>query len=149
METGSASVVIDRPIEEVFSFVTRIEDHPRWMSFARQAQVTSEGPVQVGSTYLYNGEFLGRKMETTGEVVEYEVPRRYGWRATSRPFPSEGSWAFEAVDGGTRVTLTMSAEPGGFFSLAASVLMRMGRRIIEADLANLKELLETQPTPIA
>ncbi len=49
---------------------------------------------------------------------------------------------FERVEGGTRVTLTLVGEPGGFFKLAEPLLVSMLKRQYQADLANLKDLME-------
>jgi hypothetical protein len=51
--------------------------------------------------------------------------------------------AFERVAGGTQVTGTLVGEPGGFFKLAEPLLVSMIKRQFEADLANLKDLLES------
>lgn len=38
----------------------------------------------------------------------------------------------------------LEAEPGGFFKLAEPIVARMGKRQVDTNLANLKELLEAQ-----
>lgn len=48
----------------------------------------------------------------------------------------------EGTGGGTRVDGTFEAEPGGFFMLAEPIFVRMGKRQLENDLANLKDLME-------
>jgi len=56
----------------------------------------------------------------------------------------EISFAFEPVEGGTRVTMISEGETGGFFGLADSIVVRMGQRDVGADLAKLKDILEAQ-----
>jgi hypothetical protein len=58
--------------------------------------------------------------------------------------PVEAKITLESVEGGTRVTMTGEAEVGGFFKLAEPVVGRMAKRQTEANLANLKDILESQ-----
>lgn len=142
MATLEASIIINRPVEEVFAAVIDFNSHPQWRGGLLKAEVTSRGPLGAGSTYTYDMQVMGRKIETTGEVVAYEPPTAYAWKATSGPFPLRGRVSCEAVADGTRVTETVEAEPGGFFKLAEPVLLRQQRGQMEKDLKMLKELLE-------
>ena len=45
MAKVEASVVINCPIEEVFTFAANIQNNPQWQSRVLEAKVTSEGPV--------------------------------------------------------------------------------------------------------
>ena len=139
------SLTIRRPVAEVFAFVTDVEKSPRWQAWAVDARVVSEGPLAVGTQYEYVARFLGRRIESRSEVTAYEPDKRYAWKVTSGPIPAEASLDFESVDGGTRVTLTGKGEPGGFFRLAEPVIGRMVKRQVEADIENLKDLLESRP----
>ncbi|HLC02735.1 MAG TPA: SRPBCC family protein [Anaerolineales bacterium] len=142
MARTETNVTINRPIEEVFAFVTDIGNATQWMSGVLEAAQTSPGAMGVGATYRFNIEVMGRKLETTGEVAVYDRPRKYAWKGTSGPFPMSGSTTCEAVAGGTRVTDTIEAEPGGFFKLAEPLLMMQMRGQMEKDMKKLKELLE-------
>jgi hypothetical protein len=53
-----------------------------------------------------------------------------------------GSITCETVNGGTRITDTLEADPGGFFKLAEPLLMKQQRSQMEKDLNQLKDLLE-------
>jgi hypothetical protein len=54
------------------------------------------------------------------------------------------SIAFALVEGGTKVTFRGEGDSGGFFKLADPLVSRMAKRQLEADAANLKDLLESQ-----
>ena len=136
------STVINRPVEEVFAFLSNYENLPKWSSSSSEVKITSEGPIGVGTTYRTVVKFLGQRIEGETEVTEYEPNRSCAHKAKSGPFPVENRVTFERVEGGTRVTLTTVAEPGGFFKLAEPLLVSIVKRQFEADLANLKELME-------
>ena len=144
MQTFETSVVINRPIEEVFAFTTDYDTHLQWQAGIVEAEITSEGPLEVGSQYKYVMQMLGRQLDTTGEITVFEPPKRHGWKATSGPFPAEGLFSFDAVEDGTRVTFHVEAEAGGFFKLAEPLVIRMVRRQFETSLNNLKDLMDAE-----
>jgi uncharacterized protein YndB with AHSA1/START domain len=136
------STVIDRPIEEVFAFVTDPEKMSLWMSDLVEAKQTSEGPVGVGTTASAVANPLGRRIESTQDVVEYEPNRKFAIKSTSGPVASEDQFTFESIGSGTKVTRVTEAELGGFFRLAEPLVARMLRRQFETNFANLKDRLE-------
>lgn len=140
-----ASVVIGRPIEEVFAFVTDIEKLPRWAAELVEAKVTSQGPVGVGTTWSGVVQFLGRRMENTHQITEFEPNRKFGSETIASPVPLKGEFTFEAVVGGTKVTMVAEVEPGSFFQPAEPVFGRLVQEQYESNLANLKEILEAEP----
>ena len=126
-------LVIARPVDEVFALVTNVEDNPRWQSGVLEVRKTSQGPLGVGSTGIEVRKFLGRRIEFTFAVTEYEENRKFTFKTTSGPIPFEGTETFESVAGGTRVNLAFHFEVGGFFRLAQPIVDRMAQRLVEAD----------------
>ena len=138
------SVVINRPVEEVFSFMGNVENNPLWVSGVLETKLTSPGPMAPGTTGTDVRQFLGRRMESTWEVTEHETNVKSSFKVTSGPVPFEGTWSYEAAAGGTRVTFVAEGEPGGFFRLAEPIVGRIAKRQIQNDHDNLKDLLEAQ-----
>ncbi len=138
------TVVISRPIEQVFAFVTDPEKMSLWMSDLVEAKQTSEGPVGVGTTASAVANPLGRRIESTQEVVKYEPNRKFAIKSTSGPVASEDEFTFESVAGGTKVTRVTEAGLGGFFRLAEPLAVRMLKRQFETNFANLKDLLDAE-----
>jgi len=142
MAKVKVSVVVNRSIEEVFAFAGNVENNPQWQSGVLEARVTSEGRIGVGTTYRYVSQLLGRRIETDGEITEYEPNSNYSFKSTSGPFPIEGGLALEAAEGGTKVTLAVEADIGGFFKMAEPLVVRMIKKQFETDVTNLKDILE-------
>ena len=137
------TVVIERPIEEVFAFATDPNNDPLWQSTSLETEQTSGGRLDVGTTFRNTSKFLGRRIESTYEVTENEPPHRQCVRITSGPIPGSGCYLFESADGGsTRFTQIFEAEVGGFFRLAEPLVGRAIRRQTETDMATLKDMLE-------
>lgn len=144
MARVETSVVIERPVEEVFEFVTNPQNEALWSSTVIEQKQTSEGPMGVGATVRSTVKFLGRRFDTTFEVTEHEFNRKNCIRTVSGPIPATGCRTVEPVEGGTRLTQTTEAEIGGFFKLAEPIVVRAGKRQWESDLATLKDLLEAR-----
>lgn len=142
MARAEVSTTIKRPVEDVWAVISNVENNPKWSSFALEAKQTSPGPIGVGTTAHFVGKFLGRRMESESVITEFEPNRKYSWESKSGPFPMKGSTALEQIDGGTRVTGTVEAEPGGFFKLAEPLVITMAKRSLQGDFDNLKDLME-------
>lgn len=136
------SIVINRPVEEVFAFLSDLEGNSKWRPGQIEAKKTSESPIGVGTTYRTVNNVLGRRMEGEMQVTAYEPNRQYTVKSKSGYFPFEARRIFEPVEGGTRVRFVVEAEPGGLFKLAEPLVESMARRRLEADVATLKDLME-------
>ena len=136
-----ASVTVNRPLEEVFRFMTDNRNALQWQSGLLEARVTND-VVGIGKTWVDIVQVLGRRIEIASELTEFEPLRTVGFKSTSGPIPLEGRYAFEPDGAGTKVTFTMQGEAGGFFKLAEPIVARSTQRQWETNLANLKDLLE-------
>ena len=133
---------IDRPVEDVFAYLTAVENLPEWQASAVEAQWDAE-PVGVGSRMTEVRQFMGRRVESTLEVTEYEANRRFALRVASGPVPYRVDHSFEALEGRTRIVFRGEAEPGRRFKLAQGMLARTAERQFKADFAKLKDVLES------
>jgi uncharacterized protein YndB with AHSA1/START domain len=138
------SVVISRSPEAVFAYISNFENNPRWQGGMREARFTSHGPLGVGSTYAQVATFLGRRVESTFEVIDYQPNRLVKATSTSGSFPITFTRIVEPVDAGTKVVAIVEGDATGFFKLAQPLLARMVQRSVDADYANLKQILEAQ-----
>ena len=136
------STVINRPLEEVFAVMSNAENISKWQSGTIEAEKTSDGPIGVGTTWRTVSRFLGRRIESESEITEYELNRKFVFKSKSGPIQFEVRMTFERVEGGTRINTKFEAEIGGFFKLAEPLVMSMGKRQLEGDFANLKDLME-------
>lgn len=106
----------------------------------------TEGPLEKGSPTHQVDRFLGRRLETEWEVLELEDYHRRD-RTVKSPIDLEVGYDLDPVGDGTRFSLTMIAETGagGFFGkLADTVVTRIAKRDWQANLENLKDLLEAE-----
>jgi uncharacterized protein YndB with AHSA1/START domain len=149
MATFEINLVIHRPIEDVFAFLSNAENLPRWRAATLEVKPISSGAPSVGSVFKGRFTFLGRPFDGNLEVIAREPYHRYATKMVEGPFPLEAHYTLEPVEGGTQLTLMIQGEPGGFFKLAEPLVVSMARRSYESDLHNLKEMLEAQAVPSA
>jgi uncharacterized protein YndB with AHSA1/START domain len=87
------SVRIERPIEEVFAFVSDPLQFPRWNSAVQSVRGTSGETSEPGSTYTMKRELPTGQVKNGLEVFTRERPREFGIRtpfgadAVSLPLP--------------------------------------------------------------
>ncbi len=110
------SIVVERPIEEVFAYLTDLDRVPDWQSNVLFLQLQSSS-MRTGAKLVELRKFLGRKVESIVEVTEYEPPHRYTITVQSGPIPFSISNVLSATDGGTRIDASVEGEPGRFFGL--------------------------------
>jgi ribosome-associated toxin RatA of RatAB toxin-antitoxin module len=144
MARTQASIVINRPVGQVFAYVANPDKWPEWLAGNMETQVTSAGPVGVGATIRSVGAFLGQRFETMMVVAECEANTKFSTRSISGPFSFESTHTFEPVNGGTRLTHTLEGELGGFFKLAEPLLDAAVKRQSEGNYKTLKHILESQ-----
>jgi len=144
MEGFELSIVINRPIEEAFGFLSNLENDVKWRSEWVETRYTSGEALGVGATFCLTGEFLGRRVPTNYEVIEYEPNLSAAWKTVSGPLPLTFQRTFERVEGGTRFTIRYEPEMGGFFKLVMPLLAGSVKRQHEGDLRKVKELMEAR-----
>ena len=127
------SIVINRPIEEVFRALTNLENDIKWRSEWVETRNTSGGAFGVGATFCLTGEFLGRRVPTNYEVIEYEPNLSAAWKTVSGPLPLKFQRTFERGEGGTRFTIKYEVEVRGLFKLLMSFLAGTVKRQHEGD----------------
>jgi carbon monoxide dehydrogenase subunit G len=145
MPAVEESILIDRPAEDVFAFVTTPENDRLWSSTAVEREREGDEPIRVGSKIRAVDKFLGRKLESTFHVTEYEPSRRSSVRIDG-PVKAEGSYFLEPADGGTRFRWRMDAERGlgGVYlgRVTDPLVTMIFRRRLRGDLRRLKQVLE-------
>ena len=78
------SIVIDRPVNEVFNFVHEPRNDASWQTTLIESTQVDDGPLRVGTQIRERRRFLGIQVEMTKEITEFEPtegpPSRW-WRA--------------------------------------------------------------------
>ena len=138
------SILIDRPVGEVFNFVHDPRNDASWQTTLIESNQVDDGPLRVGTQIRERRRFLGIQVEMTKEITEFEPTRRSAFKMVAGGAPMSGAYTLESLDGATKLTATGYVEPRGFFKIAEPLFTSMAGRELEASLGHLKELLESR-----
>jgi uncharacterized protein YndB with AHSA1/START domain len=138
----TVETIIERPVEEVSAYAADPTNAPTWYDNIDSVEWRTDPPVQVGSEMDFVARFLGRRMAYTYRVTDFVPGERLVMSTERGPFPMETTYTWNAVEGGTRMTLRNTGLPSGFARLGAAVLEKAMRRTTTKDLARLKAILE-------
>jgi len=139
------TVVIERPIEDVWAYVMEAANNPVWQGPMIEVRRPAGEPLELGSEIPEVASFLGKRFALTLVVTEYEPRRRSAVRTSSGPVRLEGSYRFDSVDeGSTRFSTEGAVEAAGFFKVAEPVFAGLARREWASSCATLKNILEAQ-----
>ena len=101
------SVTINRPIQEVFAFVTDIENCPKWFPHIIEAGRTSSGPIGIGTNeyeIIFKYYFIV-KAKNISLVTDYQLNKKISRKITSSFFPEwKSTFTFDTVENGTKLT---------------------------------------------
>ena len=136
------SIIINRPVEEVWKFLSNIENATKWDRGVLEARQTSEGPIGVGSTLQTRRQMLGWQRIGKLRVSEYVPNRVIALQASLGRMTAQIRYGFESVEGTTRLTGTSEIELGGWWKLITSILIPMLERDNREDMTNIKRIME-------
>ncbi|UCC52717.1 MAG: SRPBCC family protein, partial [Anaerolineaceae bacterium] len=107
------NIHINRPPDQVFAYISNPENNPQWQGGMRKATITSTGPLGVGSTYVQVASFLGRRIESHFEIVEYEPGHLIKGKTISGTFPITFTRSVEPANPGSHVSALITGQPSG------------------------------------
>ena len=136
------SVLIERPIEQVFDYISDPSTFPRWNSAVQSVRETSAGAAGVGATYLMERELPGGRAENALEVVEVNRPTLFVIRTTSGPTPFKYRYVLADEEGATILELAAEVELGGVAGALGPLASRAVKRGVDSNFADLKRILE-------
>ena len=142
MITRETSIMIDRPIGQVFAALVDSKNQPKWDTDLLEACITPDGPVGIGTRITEVRKIMGRTSENTGEVIEFEPNVRITRKSVDKSMTVLGTVTFTATPGGTKVNWKWDLQSKGFYALVGSMIANTMKKGSENSLLGLKELLE-------
>ena len=144
MVTNEKIITINRPVEEVFAYVSDAQNGPRWQSELVEARRLTDGSLGVGTQYAGVRKFMGRKVESIMEYITYEPNKKIVFKSISGSSPFVQTYLFESSGAGTQLTTRLDLETSGLMGLAEPLIASGVKREVDASFAALKEILETR-----
>ena len=144
MITFDFGVLVDRPIKDVFAFVSNPNNMSQWNSTVVSLQQAIPGTVEVGTKFKTVGEMMGRRVEGEMQITIHEPDTQCGFQLQAGPMQVNLTFAFKTVGTGTKISLNAQGNPGGIFKLAEGVMAGQVKSMMEGNLARLKPALEKE-----
>ena len=135
------SIVINRPVDEVFNFVIAEGNYTKWQAGVQEV-IEGGSRNSVGSQFTEVRKFMGQEMRTTLELTDFKQNALWAAKVVKGPVPYTVNMTFEGTEGGTRVTTCVDGEPKGFFKLAENMVAGQLEKSLMEDQKKLKEILE-------
>jgi carbon monoxide dehydrogenase subunit G len=147
MPVVEESVVIPRPIEEVFDFLADAGNLPVWDSTIIECTQLGSDPVGVGTRYRGASSIMGRRFDWTTEIIRFEHPIASASRSVEGALTFTVSNQLTVVPEGTRLTHRIEAESGlggSFGRLLEPIVEKAQAKSVRESLATLAALLREQ-----
>jgi hypothetical protein len=136
-------VEIYRPLQKVFTFVVTPENDFHWQYGTLTSAQISNGEIGVGTLFRAVGHFMGRRMESVYEVMEFEANKRYAFRSQSALLDLYTLYTFEVISGRTKLSLFTQLDPGETIIASDTATQKSIKKEYRENLALLKDILET------
>jgi uncharacterized membrane protein len=132
------TIRIDRPLDDVFAFLSDFENIPKWNYYVLEVRQLSESPIGVGTTYHQ----VRKTDQQDFRIIEFEPNHTVAVKTLPRSSPSfERRITLYDEGDTTRIRDQWKLDTG-----RPAVLERLARGRVKAavaeNLAKLKELLE-------
>ncbi|HSM57955.1 MAG TPA: SRPBCC family protein [Candidatus Sulfomarinibacteraceae bacterium] len=133
------SLRIDRPIDEVFAFISDFENVPKWNYFVLEVTKTSEGPVDVGTTYHQ----IRKTDEQDFRVIEFQTNQKIAVKTLPKASPQfRRRFTLQAEGSATYILDEWELDTG-----KPALIEKLGagkvKSAVGENLSKLKSLLET------
>jgi uncharacterized membrane protein len=132
------TIRIERPVDEVFAFLSNFENIPKWNYYVLEVRQLSENPIGVGTTYHQ----IRKTDEQDFRIIEFEPNHTVAVKTLPQSSPDlEMRFTLYEEGGTTRIRDEWKLDTGTPAILEQLVRRRVKSAVAE-NLAKLKELLE-------
>ena len=139
-----ATVVIDRPIEEVFDFLADGENDKIFSERVQEIRKTTDGPPGVGTVYASTVKDAGVTTKREFKITEFDRPTRIRWAEVSRNLvvAPQGGYDLAPAADGTQLTFFNELEGRGLGALIVGLALRSARKGADAFAGSIKMAVE-------
>ena len=138
----SSSVLIDRPLLEVYEYSAKPEHAREWYTNLDSVEWPPGRSIAVGSRVKFVAHFLGHHVTSTYEVTDLAPGSLLVVNIVEGPLSFETRYSWERVWGGTKMTVESRGPAQRFSGFSAGFVTRALRHETRKDLHHLKDILE-------
>lgn len=139
MSRIESSIIVSKPIEDVFAFLNKRESHlnfiPRMVSLTQ----TSQGEFsQIGGTADGMLNYFGIKIPVRYEIIENEFNKTLAMKGTMPYVNFQDGYVLTKKDNGTEITFWLELTPFGYTKIFSPFAGLIGKVHAWETLNNLK-----------
>ena len=139
---SALTIEIERSPDDVFAYLADVSHLTEWQSGVHSAAIEGGGVACAGVRVRESRTLLGKQLETTLEIVEYDPPRLFTLRALDGPALLTVRHELEPSGDATALTVAVEGEVKHVPGFAAGLMMRGAERQFRKDVERLKRVLE-------
>jgi len=144
--TGTASILIDTPVDQVFSFIAVdfFKNYPRWSPEVQELELLSKPPLQLSSLVRQVRIDNGQRSESTFKITTYKVDEELVFEGVSNAYRCSYVFDKDRTAASTQVTFTFELLKLEMFMLPFEKLIKIAVQDgAKRTVKNLKNLIES------
>jgi uncharacterized membrane protein len=139
MSKLKATILIDRPPDQVFAELVNFNHWPRWQGGLASVEQVEDGPLEVGSQLKMVG--LDNKPAVSTMEVTHLIPdKMLGLNSPGRPITWQGTFTIEPIENNSRLTLQFDIRAKGLAGIIADLIIRL---TLQQELRTFKAIVES------
>jgi uncharacterized membrane protein len=139
----SVDITIQRPVHEVFAWLTDTANHGKWDSTSVEMTPETPGPWHVGLRFHEVRKVGGRNMPVESRIAVFEPDHQFALESLTGP-EWHGTWLFSPAgsESGTRLQFRGQLKFTGLMKVLEPLIGRGFSKDLDANFAKLKDILE-------
>lgn len=138
------SVLVKRPIKEVFNYVSDFTNDKNWRDEVIDFKYTGDGEIGVGKQCKETTKVWGQKLESESEVTEYVPNEKVSIKSIKSGTPMVSTRKFHEMHNGTEIKYEVDLNVDNVFMLKMfrPIVEKKAQVNIQLYLDQLKKILE-------
>ncbi len=136
------TIQINRPVTEIFRFVSDFKNSPQW--FPPSIQLQKSGQLKVGEMVVGTRKLMGRNVFVNADVVDYVPNQRIAYTGIMGSYPFRSTFSFNFASSGTEVTEIMDVRIFWIYFFMRPFILRSIDSQMQTSLDSLKKVMETR-----
>jgi uncharacterized membrane protein len=138
------SIEINRPAEEVFTYLDQVDRHNEWQGSLVSTTVETDGPTRVGTRVVERRNVPGGTRDFPYDITEHDPARKISFRGTAGLIRPAGTYTVDPTgESSSRMSSELDLEGHGIGKLFAILALRQAAKQVPVDQEKFKELLES------
>jgi len=137
-------VVINRPVQDVFAFVTDHSNDKYWKPFVTESIRITPDPLAVGTRFKITTTAWRYRRSGEVEILDYKPYHSFTYRGNDRLFPFVGQLFFSETPEGTALHGQVEFQAQGIWKLFSLFLLLFFRSQSKRTFTHLKYVMEGQ-----